>query len=88
MIFALAKAYQLIVDVNRDSNDVPIMMAFRRVALKAHPDKGGKKGDMQKLTAAKEEWEKARATATQAGRPKQERERQRATSHTLDGLQE
>ena len=39
VILALAKAYQLIVDVNRDFNDVPIMMAFRRVALRAtsHP---------------------------------------------------
>ena len=31
VILALARAYQLIVDVNRDSDDVPIMRAFRRV---------------------------------------------------------
>ena len=37
VILALARAYQLIVDVNRDSDDVPILKAFRRVALKAHP---------------------------------------------------
>jgi len=48
------------------------MRAFRRVALKAHPDKGGKKGDMQKLTAAKENWETARATTTQKEKPKEE----------------
>ena len=32
VILALARAYQLIVDVNRDSDDVPILKAFRRVA--------------------------------------------------------
>ena len=37
VILALARAYQLIVDVNRDSDDGPILKAFRRVALKAHP---------------------------------------------------
>ena len=81
VILALACAYQLIVDVNRDSDDVPIMRAFRRVALKAHPDKGGKKGDMQKLTAAKEKWETARATTTQGKKPKEE-----ATCGTVEAL--
>ena len=49
VILALARAYQLIVDVNRDSDDVPILKAYRRIILKVHPDKGGKKVDMQRL---------------------------------------
>ena len=38
--------------------------------LRAHPDKGGKKEDTQRLQAAREEWEKARKVSTgKAGRP-------------------
>ena len=38
--------------------------------MKAHPDKGGRKEDLQKLQAAKEEWQKVRKDAApKAGRP-------------------
>ena len=44
MVSALAHAYQLLVHVNIDPDDVPVMKAFHRVALEAHPDKASEKG--------------------------------------------
>ena len=37
--------------------------------LKVHPDKGGRKEDLQKLQAAKETWDSARKDTSKAGRP-------------------
>ena len=43
VLLSLARAYHLIVDVNRDSSDPQVQKAYRRVLLKVHPDKGGRK---------------------------------------------
>ena len=43
VLLSLARAYHLIVDVNRDSSDPQIQKAYRRVLLKVRPDKGGRK---------------------------------------------
>ena len=54
VILSLGRAYQIIVNINRQSADEQILKAYRRALLKAHPDKGGKKIDMQlRLGAAK-----------------------------------
>ena len=61
----------MVVDVNRDSSPEQLLKAFKRVALRAHPDKGGKTEDAQVLHAAKEAWENARrSTPSKAGRPR------------------
>ena len=70
LLLALAKAYGVVVDVKRDSPDSAVQEAFRKVVLKAHPDKGGKKADAQRLQEAREEWQRARAKPCRAGRPK------------------
>ena len=55
----LARRYELVLEVNRDSSPERLLKAYRKVLLKAHPDKGGSKVDTQKLQAAKASWEKA-----------------------------
>ena len=49
VILALAHAYKLVANINRDSTDDMVLRAYKRVMLKAHPDKGGKNSDMQRL---------------------------------------
>ena len=46
--------------MNRDSPPEQVLNAYRKVLLKVHPDKGGKKADTQKLQEVKEAWDKAR----------------------------
>jgi curved DNA-binding protein CbpA len=60
VLLLLARRYELVLEVNRDSSPERLLKAYRKVLLKAHPDKGGSKVDTQKLQAAKASWEKAR----------------------------
>ena len=70
VLLALARAYGLTAGANRDSKPEDLLKVYRRLLLKTHPDKGGKKADLQKLQAAKEKWEKARKASAAAGRPR------------------
>ena len=70
VLLSLARLYELVLDVNRESAVEQVIKAYRKVLLKAHPDKGGRKQDAQTLQAAKETWDKARKGSTaQGGRP-------------------
>ena len=40
ILLALAAAYSVVLNVNRDASDPDVIKAYRRVASKAHPDKG------------------------------------------------
>ena len=67
---ALAKRYELLFTVNRDSSTEQLAKAYRKLLLKAHPDKGGRKVDFQKLQQAKETWDAVRkGPVNQGGRP-------------------
>ena len=61
LIKAMAVQYHVIVMLNRDSPDAEVTRAFKKVALKAHPDKGGSTEDFRKLNEARESWEDCRA---------------------------
>ena len=62
-------AYAVAISVNRDSPDAEVLRAFRRIALKVHPDKpGGGKVDFQKLNAARETWDSAQHQTAAAPR--------------------
>ena len=69
LLLTMAKAHNIDISVNRDSPDNVIMKAYRRVVLKAHPDKGGNTKKFQKLQAAREQWESARKDGAPVGRP-------------------
>ena len=58
VLLALATAYQVVLDINRESDDSSVKRAFRKVCLKVHPDKGGSTEDFKRLSAAHTAWEK------------------------------
>ena len=68
ILLKLGRQYSVTVLVNRDSPDKDVQSAFRRVAVKAHPDKGGSTLHTQELLTARENWEKAKK-AQQASPP-------------------
>ena len=70
VLLTLAASYSLRLPITRESEDDDILRAFRRVALKVHPDKGGQVEHAQALNAAKEAWDKARSKGGKSGRPK------------------
>ena len=68
---ALADAYNMRLEVTRDSTDEAVLKAVRRLNLKVHPDKGGLLAHSQKLNGAKDAWDTARREKNgQPGRPK------------------
>ena len=70
VLLSLARRYELFLVVNRESSVEQVIKAYRKVLLKAHPDKGGRTQDAQTLQAAKETWDKTRKGSTrQGGRP-------------------
>ena len=70
VLLLLARRYELVLEVNRDSSPERLVKAYKKVLLKVHPDKGGKKEDAQNLQAAREKWESARkGSSGKAGRP-------------------
>ena len=68
-ILAIAAVCNVHVDVQRESPDADVIRAFRKVMLKAHPDKGGSTADAQRLQGARAAWEDACSRAPK-GRPK------------------
>ena len=87
VLLTLAVAYDIVVNVNRDSADGLVAEAFRQVSRKAHPDKGGRVADQQRLNAAKEAWDKARQQMPPPGRrPRGSQPRPRAPPRQAGGL--
>ena len=69
VLVAVATTYQVRGPPNRDSDDAQLVAFYRRLLLKVHPDKGGRKEDFQGLQSAKEAWEDAKQHAAPRGRP-------------------
>ena len=62
LLLAFARQYQIpALVINRDSADKDILTAFKKVARRIHPDKGGSTSDFQRLNNARDEWEKAKS---------------------------
>ena len=58
LLLTFARQYGMpALPLSRDSPDKVVMDSFRKVAKKAHPDKGGSTEDTQKLNAAREVWD-------------------------------
>ena len=76
LLLELARMYGLTLNVNRDSNDDAIKTGFRKVMLRAHPDKaGGSEATTKRLNAA---WKNLTKARNPKGRPP-------ATSTPADG---
>ena len=58
-------------EVNRDSPDKSVETAYRKTARRAHPDKGGSLADMQRLQAAREDWQSAKAKSASSAPSRQ-----------------
>ena len=43
VLLSLARTYDLCLAVNRDSAEDELLRAYKKLLLKAHPDKGGRK---------------------------------------------
>ena len=48
VLLALARRFEVLLAVNRDSSAEQLVKAYRKLLLKTHPDKGGRKVDFQK----------------------------------------
>ena len=70
LLLSLAQAYGLEVAVCRDSADADVQKAFRKVARRVHPDKGGSAHDTQRLNNARDAWQAATQQGQQRGRPR------------------
>ena len=81
VLLSVAASFRVPVSVNRDSPDDDLLACYRKVILKAHPDKGGSKEQFQRLQHAKEAWGSASVRSGRAGRPP-------ATSHVCLPLQQ
>ena len=67
LLLKLGVVYGVVLNLHRDSVDLDVSKAFKKVLLKAHPDKGGSEQHTKDLTTAKDRWEKAKKPV---GRPK------------------
>ena len=68
VLLALAVVYNVRLLITRDSSDTDVVKAYKKLSLKAHPDKGGKVEDQQALQEAKQAWEKAASDAVKAAK--------------------
>ncbi len=70
LLLELARAYGLTLSLNRDSPDLVVKKAFKKVVLRVHPDKpGGSEEAAKKLNIAYSNWQEAQKTPGQPGRP-------------------
>jgi hypothetical protein len=59
LLKSLAGIYCVVVVLTRQSTDVEVSAAFKKVARKAHPDKGGAPEHQKALNAARDTWQDA-----------------------------
>ena len=62
VLVAIGRVYAVALSVNRDSPHPELLKGYKRVALKAHPDKGGTNEHFRALQTAKEKWDALRTT--------------------------
>ena len=68
---AVALSFGMVLTCNRDSSDKDVVVNFRKLALRVHPDRpGGSTAQQGRLNDARAAWEDVRASAQNAGRPK------------------
>ena len=84
VLLTVARVCEIALSVNRDSCEKDLVKAYKRVALRAHLDKGGTDEHFRTLQDAKEKWEVPRAT--KADRPRGRRWADGADAATIAGI--
>ena len=77
VLLTIAAVYSVRLTLTRDSSDEDCIKAFRRVSLRAHPDKGGLLAHSQAINSAKDAWDKLRHN--KSGRPRGSAQKRGAT---------
>ena len=67
VLLTVARVYNVALNVSRDSPEQALVKAYKKLVLKAHPDKGGAAKHFQALQDAKEKWDALRTS--KADRP-------------------
>ena len=71
VLLVLARAYFVGLTVNRDSSEDQLLKAYKKLLLKAHPDKRGRKEDLQKFGGNNQSRSTAEGGATRVSRCRQ-----------------
>ena len=70
LLKSLASIYLVVVGITRESSDVQLRSAFRKVSRRAHPDHGGTEAHQKALNAARDLWEEALKAGKDHGGPR------------------
>ena len=75
---AVALSFGMVLTCNRDSSDKDVVVNFRKLALRVHPDRpGGSTAQQGRLNDARAAWEDVLGSSKKAGRPKNNHEDRR-----------
>ena len=86
---AVALSFGMVLTCNRDSSDKDVVVNFRKLALRVHPDRpGGSTAQQGRLNDARVAWEDVMGSAKKAGRPKDNHQdkRKRCAEAGADGI--
>ena len=86
VLLFVARYYGLALPVTRDTTDDALLSAFKKVALKAHPDKGGSHDHAQRLNDARSKWLEARAASKPSAQDPKHQGPTTPTASSDDGL--
>ena len=70
LLKSIAVIYGLVAGLTRESTDVQVRAAYKKVSRKAHPDKGGAEEHIKAMNAARDTWEEALRAGTGRGKGK------------------
>ena len=86
LLRGLGQKYKLKLELTRDSSAKDVSKAFKKVSLRAHPDKGGEQVEFQRLSAANDEWQELLKAKGCVGRPTAEAAAPRRKAATVCAL--
>ena len=89
LLKSLAGIYSVVLSLTRESTEVEVRAAYKKVSRKAHPDQGGAPEHQKALNAARGAWEgrgERRAEERRGEERSEEREKGRARRERKRGM--
>ena len=83
LLKSLAGIYAVVLGLTRDSTEVEVKAAYRKVSRRAHPDRGGTSEHQKALNAARDEWEEALRASKGSGGNRAAKKPQSKTAPSL-----